>query len=155
MLEAIKFMFLGLYFLTEMLTITDVMGLTSMEWGPWLVKQGNQFWFYGLVCSLLLGNLNMFFGPGPKPDAEPEKPTGVKEVKEKEGEVAAEAVDDFSYSQTLIDMCDLVIPGSNLGWTPLSPLFVSVAMSISTLLALFSMWGKIHSQAATQSQKAK
>jgi len=138
-----KFTFLGLYFLLEMFTITDVMGLTNLEWGPWLVRQGNLFWFYGLACSLLLGIWEIWFGE----EVEEAKTGAGEKDGVKKGSAEKEVVEkraerDLPYKQIMIDGCDLLIPGAAVGWLPYSPLTISVAMSISTVLSMSDMWAK-------------
>ena len=50
----------------------------------------------------------------------------------------------------VIDGCDLVIPGSAVGWTPLDKTIVGTAMAISTILAGRRIWSTVQSKADRQ-----
>jgi hypothetical protein len=132
------------------------MNLTSTTWGPQLTQESNKFWFYGIVMSILLGLYQIFFAP-------PVTPTGEKATsssKEKTpGDINPTLAKPNSkntqlYRQLLIDSCDLFIPGAAVGWIPSEPLTVGVFMSISSILAMGSMWSKIQTD-ATAAEAAK
>lgn len=48
-----------------------------------------------------------------------------------------------------MDGCDLFVPGAAVGWIPIEALSVGIFMSISSVLAMGSMWPKIQANAAT------
>jgi hypothetical protein len=155
LLDTAKYTFLGLYFFMEMFTITDVMGLTRLESGPWVVIESNRFWFYALMCSMLSAVWEGLFA-GEKQQrlvAEKEKKKGRKESAEKRV-VSSGPKRGLPYKQLVIDGCDLFIPGAVVGWMPFSPLTVGVAMAISTLLQLGDMWPRIQAQTAAAAAAA-
>jgi hypothetical protein len=159
LLETGKFNFLGLYFLMELLTITDVMGFTKLEWGPWLVVESHRFWSYGLLCSILLAVWEWYFVGEDEEKrrlvVEKEKKKGTKGSLDKKVANSGPKKRRLPYKQIVIDGCDLFIPGAVVGWLPLSALTVAVAMAISTVLQLTDMWPKIQAQAAGASPQKK
>lgn len=150
LLETAKFTFLGLYFFMEMFTITDAMGLTKTEIGPWLTVESNRMWFYGLVLSILQALYEWLFVP-----VEDTKPT----EKAKDGKRVSVPVSNgpgrrgLPYRQLAVDGLDLLIPGAVIQVIPFSPLVVGMTMALSTLLQLGDMWPKVQAHAvATQKQ---
>ena len=51
-----------------------------------------------------------------------------------------------SLKRTIIVGCDLLIPGSFLGWIPASSLQVGVATLVSTLLSMGDVWARVQAQ---------
>lgn len=154
LLETAKFSFFGLYFLMEMFTITDVMGLTKSDIGPWLVVESNRMWFIGLVFSILHscceGLLVRRQGSKQRQIAS-EKPRKGRNEREKQLTISdGSARKGMPYKQLVIDSCDLVIPGAVIEVIAFSPLSVGIAMALSTVLQISDMWPKIQGQATSQ-----
>jgi hypothetical protein len=151
LLETAKFTFLGLYFFMEMFTITDVMGLTKSEIGPWLSVEGNRMWFYGLVLSILQALYEGLLVPVVEDTKSSEK---AKKGKQDSVAVSAESGRrGLPYRQLAVDSLDILIPGAVIQVIPFSSLVVGVAMALSTLLQIGDMWPKIQAQAMTTAQK--
>lgn len=157
-LETAKFSLLGLYFLVEMLTITDIMGLTKLPAGPWLIVESNRMWFYGLIFGILQAIWEGLFV------AVEDKQQRVVSEKGKRGKKVSAQMKMVSsgpkkkglpYKQLLIDGCDLFIPGAVIQVIPFSPLVVGIAMALSTVLQISDMWPKIQGQAGAASPQKK
>ncbi|WPH03777.1 Hypothetical protein R9X50_00666000 [Acrodontium crateriforme] len=170
--------FLGLYFFLEMFTIvrittyipylfhpTNVMGVTTYDWGPQVQLQADRAWLYALIASIWLGLWRLFVA-GPvvslkevKVDAKQtqndevidEKKAALDEKKvlyEKAPPKAkVQTVDKAKiYRQLVIDCCDVCIPGSSIGLIPVSPTVVGSAQFISTILAGQVIWNRVQAQ---------
>lgn len=59
------------------------------------------------------------------------------------------------YTALLIDSCDILIPGSAVGWIPVSSVTVGVASSISSVIVGQQIWGRVQKQAREAEQKRK
>ena len=152
--ETAKFSFFGLYFLMEMFTITDVMGLTNLEIGPWLVVESNRMWFIGLIFSVLQAIWEGLFAAA-EGDRQRQlvSEKGKKGKKEATGKMAISSGSQkagLPYKQIISDCCDMTIPGSVIQVIPFSPFVVGLAMALSTVLQLSDMWPKVQAQAAAQ-----
>lgn len=51
------------------------------------------------------------------------------------------------YTTTLLDLCDILIPGSAVGWMPASSVTVGVTSSISSIIAGTQIWGRVQKEA--------
>jgi len=135
------------------------MGVTSTTWGPQVAHESAKFWFYGIVTSVLLSLYQVFFIVTPTRTAEKvvSSTTDEKASSTKTSPVPAQADTRSTeiYRQLLIDGCDLFIPGSTVGWTPSEPLTIGIFMSISSALAMGSMWPKVQANAATAKSNKK
>jgi len=59
------------------------------------------------------------------------------------------------YTPLIIDCCDLLIPGSAVGWIPVSSVTVGVASSISSIIVGQQIWVRVQKQARDVEQKKK
>jgi hypothetical protein len=150
------------------------MGITDTTWGPQLQQESNKFWFYAIATSIMLSLYQVFFGLQPAQAAEKGSEKEASSITNEKGAqeqnepkettsastekvppIPAQARDKSIqvYRQLLIDGCDLFIPGATVGWIPAEPLTVGIFMSISTVLAMGSMWPKIQADAAASAKK--
>jgi hypothetical protein len=144
------------------------MGITATSWGPRLQQESNKFWFYAIATSILLSLYEVFFvlNPSRPPQKVPSEKTitmstdekvevkdGVPVPPDKGITAKADSKSTQIYRQLIIDGCDLFIPGSTVGWIPAEPLTVGIFMSISTIVAMASMWTKIQANAAAAKRK--
>ncbi|KAE9973597.1 hypothetical protein EG327_009023 [Venturia inaequalis] len=143
LLDVTKNGFLGVYFFMEMGTITNVMGLTCPSWGPHILLESQKFWFYAIVTSLLSSFHQLLFAPAP---IQPATPTTVTEKSSEKASPDSGRNNTDVYRQILIDGCDLFVPGAAVGWIPIESLSVGLFMSVSSVLAMGSMWPKIQAQ---------
>jgi hypothetical protein len=136
------------------------MGVTNTSWGPNVQQESNKFWFYALTSSLLLSMYQIFLGSAlfaqPAKSATTEKVESSTSEKKQTGEKASPKSQtgtpsgDMSsiYKQFIIDGCDILIPGSVVGWIPADPVTVGVAMSLSSFLSARDIWFKVNSNKA-------
>jgi hypothetical protein len=134
------------------------MGITATAWGPQIAQESAKFWFYAIATSILLSLYQVFFVVTPaRPAAKVISPTNDEKAPstEKSAPVPTQADTKSAdlYRQLLIDGCDLFVPGSVIGWIPTEPLTVGIFMSISSALAMSSMWPKIQANAAAAAKK--
>ncbi|KIX04866.1 uncharacterized protein Z518_05737 [Rhinocladiella mackenziei CBS 650.93] len=172
-LTVTKWSLLGIYLFMEMFTITNAMFITSYWWGPTLQLESLKFWFYSIAVSILLSLYKIYLlGSSPSPTSSfsdaaviqnanetPPKTRRQKKsqktTREKQQEPSShshahtssldvQAAERYAlYKQLAIDSCDLVIPGSILGWTPLDPVVVGIAGSISAVLGASNVWARV------------
>lgn len=105
------------------------MYLTS--WSGWVLFEAHKFWFYSLSLSLL-GSLWMLI---------------VADKGRGERKVISGTISSPWAKRLVIDGCDLLIPGSMLGWIAVSPMVVGMSMVVSTLLAAQDIWERAQIQA--------
>lgn len=98
----------------------DAMGVYSTSWSDWVLLEAHKFWFCALSLSLL-GSLWMLLVADKKASASKSSPW---------------------LKRIIIDGCDLLIPGSMVGWIAVSPLVVAMSMVASTLLAAQDIWAQ-------------
>lgn len=126
--------------------------------------EANKLWFYALVFSIL-GNswqlLCLYLAPKssqssyslkppksePSPEPQPEtKSDSTSDEIEKKPQKSAPSNKYLPYPSLVRNLalngCDLLIPGSFLGWIGASQLFVSSAMVVSTVLVGADRWEK-------------
>jgi hypothetical protein len=116
----------------------DAMEIWSTTWAPGLNLEGNRFWFYSLIfslisCALQLYRLRFISAP-----------SGTKgRLKPKINTLPWPVV-----RQIFTDACDLLIPGSITGWVRTSPATVGFATVASTILASEDIWHRVQAAAA-------
>ncbi|KAL4998426.1 peroxisomal biogenesis factor 11 [Aspergillus recurvatus] len=136
-MELVQYTFLGLYLLLEDLTILHDMGVARVDWYHPLMAEANKFWFYALVLSVLRCTWEVVFPPAP---ATPSKTSSSSSEKSKAGAQQSSPPKRLLLKRIIIDGCDLTLPGSFLGWTPVTPLQIGFGMVVSTVLAGHDVW---------------
>ncbi|KAK4127281.1 hypothetical protein N657DRAFT_566720 [Parathielavia appendiculata] len=123
--------FTSIYLLLESLTFVDVavdipgLGLLgSQEQVRAVVLDGQRFWFLGLVCGILCALAKLGKGEG----RAGEKRNGDRRRRQK------------VWRRLAADVMDLAVPGSVVGWVPLSPGKVGLLMLGSTILTGMEVW---------------
>jgi hypothetical protein len=113
--------------------------------------EGNRFWFYSLLCSILL-HLLFLFSPGVPPLLPPKavsSPDSSKRVTAKRVREIQKAQHEKEMESNLVkrrlvaDCCDLLIPGLVVGWTETSLLVTGYSGAVSSALALGEIWRKL------------
>ncbi|KAF3894005.1 PEX11 domain-containing protein [Trichophyton interdigitale] len=166
-LEFSKWSLLGVYLLLEGVTIFDALGAQRTSWGDRALLESNKFWLYALVFSLLstlwqLAQLRQ----APKTPAATQK----KKKKEKgpdaksntDGQEKAPPVEKQTINNAefiiiyqalvkdlIITVCDICIPGYNLGWIPISASKMGSAAVLSTLLVGRDRWVQVRDVAGS------
>jgi Peroxisomal biogenesis factor 11 (PEX11) len=114
------------------------MGVWPSSWAETCLLEGNKFWFYSLVCSILLGALQLNAGGG-EAESEPNKrPKGKRQT------VQAQKNDlDGVRRRIIADSFDLFIPGFVTGWLLTTHAFVGFAGAASTVLSSKDIWDRL------------
>jgi hypothetical protein len=125
------------------------MGIWSTQWTRDVYVESNRFWFYALSLSLLGSIWAVFFSAGSQSPASPSS-SNKETLSEKEKQQQQQPQQQQRSGKNLtpivkrivVDGCDLLLPGSFLGWIGASPMQVGVAMVVSTLVASQDIWIK-------------
>jgi len=106
--------------------------------------QANRFWFYALLCSIMI-NLLILWNIPPIPRAGTKLvKAGVKEEVPDPEEVKKWKKERSQVKRKLIsDSADLLIPGHVVGWLPSSLSVVGWASAVSTLIGMGEIWDRI------------
>ncbi|KAG9245588.1 peroxisomal biogenesis factor 11 [Calycina marina] len=126
-LGVLKWTFLGLYMQLESLTILDAMGVWHAHWADAYMLHANKFWFYSLSLSILSGAIGLL-----RPN---KKRTGTPTETARNRSVLVRRL--------VVDVFDLVIPGSVTGWIATGPLFVGLSSVMSTTLSMQDVWERL------------
>ena len=117
------------------------MKLYSPSWTKEILIHANRFWFYALFLSIV-GGIWVLLAPGSGTSKEKQPVTAA--AGEKESTTASPSPSPWWVSaqakRLVIDSCDLLIPGSYLGWIPADSLTVGMTTVASTLLAMGDIW---------------
>jgi len=108
-----------------------------VPWAEACLVEGNKFWFYSLVCSILLGAVQLSAGAGEAKAANSERSKvkkGVKAQQKNLGEIR---------SRLVADSFDLFIPGFVTGWLVTTHAFVGFAGAVSTVLSSKDIWDRL------------
>ncbi|KAH7161541.1 peroxisomal biogenesis factor 11 [Dactylonectria macrodidyma] len=158
---------LGLFGMTETLTLVDLLGIPGLEiFGPVRSKeidsQSQYLWFGGLAASVLISliKLNRLNASGPVQD--PTKPTASEKdatkedaTKEAPEKAAAEAEKEKQRQQEtsakravlirglVSDSIDILLPGSAIGLFKITSGQVSAAMFFTTLTTGWAAWDRV------------
>ncbi|KAL5355812.1 peroxisomal biogenesis factor 11 [Aspergillus floccosus] len=139
MMELAEFSALGLYCALENLTILHDMNILLVSWYTPLLMEANKFWFYSICLSLTRAIWELLF-LGATAQSQQSR-TDEKEKSEK-APTSPTTSSTAILKRMIVDACDLTLPGSFLGWTPVGDLGVGVAMVISTIVASQDIWAK-------------
>ncbi len=119
------------------------MNVLLVSWYTPILLEAYKFWFYAICIAItrtVLDLLSSLEAPHTR-----ENSTGEKE-KEKTS-VSSTSLKSAStflclLKRLLIDLLDLTIPGSFLGWIPVGDMGVAAAMLASTILVWSTAWAK-------------
>ncbi|KAJ5128176.1 peroxisomal biogenesis factor 11, partial [Penicillium atrosanguineum] len=133
---------LGTYLLLEDLTILHIMNVYPVSWNGPVLEQAYKFRFYALALSVFGATWGLIFcSSGPSKASMPkDERQGTKKVKSSGKKsvfqsTSRTAVTSILVKRIIVDSCDLLIPGSILGWIAVSDLGVAVAMLFSTVVS--------------------
>lgn len=119
------------------------MNVHLVSWYTPVLVESYKFWFYAICIAIARTTLDLFLGP-----VTPISENSSTDINEKKGEesssISSEPVQSTAalLNQLVIDCLNLTIPGSLLGWTPVSDMGVALAMLLSTILVWPAVWGK-------------
>lgn len=110
---------------------TNAMNVTNSELLVALQHHALQIWFFAISVSLLLSCYDLLFIS------------------------TSSTAKTTLYTNTVIDCCDILIPGSAVGWIPVSPVSVGVASSISSIIVMRSIWERVQKDAYQNEQRKR
>ncbi|KAJ5081891.1 peroxin-11B Pex11B-Penicillium chrysogenum [Penicillium alfredii] len=144
-LELAKWTCFGLYFVLEDLTILHAMSVYAVPWNDRVLREANQFWFYALLFSLAGGGWALLSAPTQQHKSASTKNHGGKKKSTKGQKLPAKSAPHHPQvpalvRQMVVDGCDLLIPGSFLGWIPTGDLVVGGTAVVSTVLTGRVIW---------------
>lgn len=99
---------------------------------PWardIQTQAYKFWFWGLALSVLGGIWSLLFSSGTSAQSKNEKATPPSTTASK-----------TLMKRVIVDGCDLMIPGSSLGWVSMGSEIVGMLMVLSTVVSMGDVW---------------
>lgn len=130
----------------------DAMGVYSTSWASGLLLEANRFWFYSLCFSLVLAvlQLSQLYFETPIPEGEEKISRNGKSINVVESD-KKDSVEVKKWrfrrerivKKALTDACDILIPGSMLGWVLVSSGTVGMATVVSTVLASGDIWDRV------------
>ncbi|KAH7342909.1 peroxisomal biogenesis factor 11 [Rhexocercosporidium sp. MPI-PUGE-AT-0058] len=146
-----KWSCLGGYMFLESVTILDAMGYWPTPLAKICLLEGNKFWFYSLVCSMLWGLLQLldvtsesydFTGKLDETggaDASAEGEANARRVFELKRKRKIDAIK----TKLVIDGFDLLSPGFVTGWIRTSAAVVGFSSVVSTVLSSKDIWDRL------------
>ncbi|PYH92903.1 hypothetical protein BO71DRAFT_356377 [Aspergillus ellipticus CBS 707.79] len=147
-LEICKWGCLGVYFLLEdviLLHQTSIYPLPA-PLSKTIPTEANKFWFYALGFSLLGAAWTVLFSGGSSSSTSASGAAGKSPQKSNKSSASTSPVVKSSVDtrailkKALVDGCDILIPGTFLGWIDVSELGVGVGMVVSTLVSGWEIW---------------
>ncbi|KFH42503.1 hypothetical protein ACRE_067470 [Hapsidospora chrysogenum ATCC 11550] len=160
MMEIFESTCLGLYFVTENMTMLHDMDIWLVPWYTPVLMEANKLWLYAIVLSIartmwkLLSSGGQSVAPTGSSNSTSQETgasnnnnnNGGEKREEEEEEKEAPSSPESAPStvrllrRLVVDSCDLTLPASFLGWVPLGDFGVGVAMVVSSLLAWPDLW---------------
>lgn len=137
---------------------TDAMKVTNTTWGPTVLLESLKFWFYALAASILLSLYEMWILPTAPSETDKsvngkattgEKNSSTTSAVEKTNAKASTgapklATKSMLCKKLIMDCCDILIPGSAVGWINIDPVTVGSTGCVSTLLAMGDVWSRVN-----------
>lgn len=119
------------------------MKVHSVSWYTPVLLESYKFWFYGICIAIARTTLDLFLGPA-TPISKSDSDINEKKGEKSSNSSPPEPVPSTAalLNQLVVDCLNLTIPGSLLGWIPVSDLGIALAMLISTILVWPAIWGK-------------
>ena len=100
-----------------------------------MLRHSLEFWFYALATSCVVETYKLLFPPQPPP---------VKVTRKKGAKAQPTAKQQArSFAGLFHPSCDILTPGSTLGWLPVDPLLVGIAGSLTSLMSIRDVWVSI------------
>lgn len=115
------------------------MNIWRVSWNTPLLIEANKFWFYA-ICLSITGALWEWFCGG---IARSKTHIDEKEKRSKKPSSSEQVSSNVPlWERLVVDVCDLSLPGSFVGWIPLSDFGVGMAMIVSSVVASRDVWMK-------------
>lgn len=131
------------------------MGVYPTAWAGPVFVEAMRFWFYSLVCSILLLAIELWTlstTPTKSTDTNSEKENevdGQKDTKtngEQKTRLESGRTKRVLIKKLVADIADLFIPGTITGWLSTSTAGVGWAGLLSTVLSGAEVWQKVQNQ---------
>jgi len=118
------------------------MDVHLVSWYTPILLESYKFWFYGICIAIARTVLDLLLGPATPSQAA--SPNGSADASEKVKSPSNPSTPSTAslLNQLTIDCLNLTIPGSLLGWIPVSDMGVAIAMLVSTILVWPAVWKK-------------
>ncbi|KAI5194391.1 hypothetical protein E4T38_09605, partial [Aureobasidium subglaciale] len=137
-LKTSKNALLGLYFFMEMFCIysdqVNAMGITASPFLNALQHHALQVWFFAISVSLLLTFYDFLT---------------IRSV------TSSPTTKTQLSTSLLLDACDILIPGSAVGWISASSVTVGIASSISSVIAGKQIWNRVQKESREMQARRK
>lgn len=119
------------------------MNVLLVSWYTPILLEANKFWFYAICITITSTILDLLSSP----EAPNTRENSIVEKEKEKTSVSSTSSKSAStfmclLKRLLIDLLDLTIPGSFLGWIPMGDMGVAAAMLISTILVWPTAWAK-------------
>ncbi|KAI5194784.1 hypothetical protein E4T39_08516 [Aureobasidium subglaciale] len=124
-LKSSKNALLGLYFFMEMFCIVNEMGITASPFLDALQDHALQVWFFAISVSLMLTFYDFLT---------------IRSV------TTSPTTNTQLSTSLLVDACDILIPGSAVGWISASSVTVGIASSISSVIIGKQIWNRVQKE---------
>lgn len=120
------------------------MGIWVTPWAKDTFVESNKWWFYAIALSLIGSTFSLFFPPPEFRGKPPQSQKSGNNTETEKTPATEQAKLDLTpiVKGIIVDGCDILQPGSFLGWIQATPTQVGVAMVISTLVTSKDIWVK-------------
>ncbi|KAJ5679165.1 hypothetical protein N7462_007409 [Penicillium macrosclerotiorum] len=144
MMEMAESSCFGMYLALEATTMLHDMNVVLVSWYSPILVEAYKFWFYGICIGILRTAATILFNLTSSKTDDSSVGSEKKNREEDNNSNSSKPVlSAFNvFNQLSINTLDLLIPGSLLGWIPVSDLGVAIAMLLSTILVWPSAWAK-------------
>ncbi|KAH6723997.1 peroxisomal biogenesis factor 11 [Leptodontidium sp. 2 PMI_412] len=142
-LAVCKWSCLGGYMFLESVTILDAMGYWPTALAKTCLLEGNKFWFYSLVCSIIWGLLQLVDVSSERYVDEDESSSETEVKARHQFELKRKRRMDAIKTRLVIDGFDLLTPGFVTGWIRTSISVVGFSSVVSTVLSLREIWDRL------------
>lgn len=120
------------------------MNVFLVSWYTPVLLEANKFWFYAICIAITRTASDLFFGPV---TSDTQNGSVNADKKKEERPDITSPLDPVPspvslLNRLVIDSLDLTLPGSLLGWIPVSEMGVAMAMLASTILVWPTAWSK-------------
>lgn len=105
-------------------------------WASDIQTQAYKFWFWGLAMSVLGGVWSLLLNSGSSVQSKNDN-----EKRKWRGDTGASKT---LIKRVIVDGCDLVIPGSSLGWISMESEMVGMLMVLSTVVSMEDVWRRVN-----------
>jgi len=128
-------------------------GILTSTWGGQVFFEAMRFWFYALSCAVLsLSYQLLLLRDDEKKDAKSGVSTDGKSEDDKKGDTVPAKVTDQKvetprsvlFWRLVGASCDLLIPGTFVGWFDVSPAVVAGTSILSSVLSSIEIWQRVN-----------